>query len=74
MVLRRKLYPLLLGKVGRNVVFGMNVVLRHPHKIAIGDDVVIDDNCLLDAKATARISGSTATLPPPTGSRSAPVS
>ena len=53
LVLRRKLYPLLLGKVGRNVVFGMNVVLRHPHKIAIGDDVVIDDNCLLDAKGDA---------------------
>jgi len=25
-------------------------VLRHPHKIHIGDDVVVDDNCLLDAK------------------------
>ena len=25
-------------------------VLRHPHKIRIGDNVVIDDNCLIDAK------------------------
>jgi acetyltransferase-like isoleucine patch superfamily enzyme len=32
------------------VVFGQNVVLRHPHKIRIGDNVVIDDNCLVDAK------------------------
>jgi acetyltransferase-like isoleucine patch superfamily enzyme len=32
------------------VVFGQNVVLRHPHKIHIGNDVVVDDNCLLDAK------------------------
>ncbi|HJN45994.1 MAG: hypothetical protein CL477_03245 [Acidobacteria bacterium] len=48
--LRSKLYPWLLGRVGRNVVFGQNVVLRHPHKIRIGDDVVIDDNCCLDAK------------------------
>ena len=31
-------------------VFGQNVALRHPHKIRIGDNVVIDDNCLLDAK------------------------
>jgi acetyltransferase-like isoleucine patch superfamily enzyme len=31
-------------------VFGQNVVLRHPHKIRIGDNVVVDDNCLLDAK------------------------
>ena len=48
--LRMKLYPKLLGKVGRNVMFGQNVVLRHPHKIFIGDNVVIDDNCVLDAK------------------------
>lgn len=50
LVLRKLLYPLLLGACGRNVVFGQHVVLRHPHKIAIGDNVVIDDNCLLDAK------------------------
>jgi acetyltransferase-like isoleucine patch superfamily enzyme len=50
LVLRRTFYPLLLGACGRNVVFGQNVVLRHPHKIRIGDDVVVDDNCLIDAK------------------------
>lgn len=50
LLLRKTLYPLLLGSCGRNVVFGQNVVLRHPHKIHIGDNVVIDDNCLLDAK------------------------
>lgn len=50
--LRSKLYPLVLGRVGRNVVFGMNVTLRHPHKVAIGDNVVIDDGCCLDAKGT----------------------
>ena len=50
LVLRKRLYPWLLGACGRNVVFGQNVVLRCPHKIHIGDNVVIDDNCLLDAK------------------------
>jgi acetyltransferase-like isoleucine patch superfamily enzyme len=50
LVLRKRLYPLLLGSCGRNVVFGQNVVLRHPHKIHIGSNVVVDDNCLLDAK------------------------
>ena len=50
--LRSKLYPLLLGKTGRNVTFGANVTLRHPHKIEIGDDVVVDDGCALDAKGT----------------------
>jgi acetyltransferase-like isoleucine patch superfamily enzyme len=50
LVLRKALYPWLLGSCGRNVVFGQNVVLRHPHKIHIGSNVVVDDNCLLDAK------------------------
>jgi acetyltransferase-like isoleucine patch superfamily enzyme len=50
--LRAKLYPRILGRVGRNVVFGVNVTLRHPHKIRIGDNVVIDDQCCLDAKGT----------------------
>ena len=51
--LRTKLYPRLLGRCGRNVTFGVSVVLRHPHKIAVGDDVVIDDGCCLDAKGTS---------------------
>jgi len=50
LALRKLLYPKLLGACGRNVVFGQNVVLRHPHKIHIADNVVVDDNCLLDAK------------------------
>ena len=52
LLLRSKLYPRLLGRTGRNVTFGVNVVLRHPHKIRIGDNVVIDDGCCLDAKGT----------------------
>lgn len=52
LLLRSKLYPRLLGKTGRNVTFGANVVLRHPHKIRIGHNVVIDDGCCLDAKGT----------------------
>jgi acetyltransferase-like isoleucine patch superfamily enzyme len=48
--LRSKFYPLLFGKVGRGVIFGQNLTIRHPHKIYIGDGTVIDDNCLLDAK------------------------
>jgi acetyltransferase-like isoleucine patch superfamily enzyme len=52
LALRKVMFPWLLGACGRNVIFGQNVVLRHPHKIRIGDNVVIDDNCLLDAKGT----------------------
>ncbi len=50
--LRSCIYPLLLGRVGRGVIFGTNVVLRHPHKIYLGTNDVIDDNCVLDPKGT----------------------
>ncbi len=52
LLLRSKLFPLVLGSVGRNVIFGVNVTLRHAHKISIGDNVVVDDGCCLDAKGT----------------------
>ena len=51
--LRSRLYPLLLGQCGHNVFFGVDVTLRHPHKIRIGNDVVVDDGCVLDAKGAA---------------------
>ena len=51
-VLRGKLYPLILGHVGRGVIFGAGISFRHPHKISIGDGAVIDDHCMLDAKGT----------------------
>jgi acetyltransferase-like isoleucine patch superfamily enzyme len=53
LAVRQALYPLLLGSCGRGVVFGRNVALRHPHKIHVGSRVVIDDNCLLDAKGSS---------------------
>ncbi len=51
--LRSKLYPSLFGACGRNVFFGVDITLRHPHKIRIGADVVVDDGCVLDAKGTS---------------------
>lgn len=51
--LRKVSYPRLLKKVGTGVVFGRNITLRHPHKIAIGDNTFIDDNAVLDAKGEA---------------------
>ncbi len=50
LALRKLCYPRILGAVGRNVVFGQGVTLRHPAKIRLGDDVVVDDLVLLDAK------------------------
>jgi acetyltransferase-like isoleucine patch superfamily enzyme len=53
LALRSVGYRWLLGSVGHNVVFGQGVVLRHPAKIRIGDDVVVDDLVLLDAKGSS---------------------
>lgn len=53
LVLRKLLYPLLLGAVGKGVVFGQGVVLRHPHKVRLGDGVTVDDLVVLDAKGTS---------------------
>jgi acetyltransferase-like isoleucine patch superfamily enzyme len=53
LLLRKLLYPLLLGGVGRGVVFGQGVVLRHPHKVRLGDGVTVDDLVVLDAKGTS---------------------
>jgi len=53
LLLRRLAYPWLLGGVGRNVTFGQGVVLRHPAKIHLGDDVVVDDLVVLDAKGSS---------------------
>ncbi len=49
-VLRNMFYKALFAKVGKNVNFAKNITLRHPNKISIGDDVIIDENCMLDAK------------------------
>jgi len=49
-LLRQKLYRWLLGGMGCGVVIGRNVTIRHPHRIILGDRVVIDDQCVLDAK------------------------
>ena len=50
LLLSSKQYQLIFGHVGRNVSFGTNISIRHPHKISICDNVVIDDHCVLDAK------------------------
>jgi acetyltransferase-like isoleucine patch superfamily enzyme len=53
LVLRRTTYRWILGSVGRNVTFGHGVVLRHPGKVHLGDDVIVDDLVVLDAKGTS---------------------
>ncbi len=49
-VLRKKTYPLLLKRVGAGLIIGRNVVIRHPSNILLGDNVTIDDNCVIDGR------------------------
>jgi acetyltransferase-like isoleucine patch superfamily enzyme len=48
--LRKLFYPLVFKKVGKGVVFGRNITIRHPRKISIGDNSSVDENVVLDAK------------------------
>ena len=48
--LRKLFYPSLFRRVGKKVIFGRNITLRHSHKISLGDNTFIDDNVVLDAK------------------------
>ncbi|MGM0365716.1 MAG: hypothetical protein ACQEP5_04200 [Actinomycetota bacterium] len=50
LALRKVFYPLVFKKVGRNVIFGRGITIRHPGKIEIGNNVVVEDNCVIDAK------------------------
>lgn len=50
LVLRQLTYRCIFPNLGKKVVFGKDITIRHPHKIRIGDRVIIDDNAVLDAK------------------------
>lgn len=49
-VLRKIFFSFLFRKIGRGVVFGRNMTIRHPKKIEIGDNVLFDDYSVIDAK------------------------
>lgn len=50
LVIRRLLYPRILSRAGKGAVFGRFVTLRHGEDIVLGDGVVLDDYCLVDAR------------------------
>ncbi len=53
LILRKWFYPGLFKECGRGVIFGRNLTLRHAHKISLGENVIIDDYVMLDAKGNA---------------------
>lgn len=50
LVLRKRLYRCLFRKVGKGVIFGPYLTLNHADQITLGDGVILDRNCLLDAR------------------------
>jgi acetyltransferase-like isoleucine patch superfamily enzyme len=48
--LRQVFYPLLFRETGKGLAIGRHVTLRHPKRIQIGNQVVIEDGVVLDAK------------------------
>ena len=52
---RAKAYRPLFRKIGKGVVFGTGTVIRNPKGVTIGDSVIIDDGCVLDAKGGGEI-------------------
>jgi len=48
--MRKQFYPLIVKQIGKSVIIGRNVTIRHPHRVILGDNVVIDDNCVIDAR------------------------
>ena len=48
--LRTVFYRPFFAECGRKVVIGRHVTFRHACKIRLGDGVVLDDNCVVDAK------------------------
>lgn len=50
MALRKIFYPFLFPRIGRGVVFGARVTIRHPERIFLGTGVTLDDDALIDGR------------------------
>lgn len=48
--LRKLFWPRLFSQCGTGVIFGRNIILRHPRKIVLGDNTVIGDCVILDGR------------------------
>lgn len=53
LLLRRALYPWLMGHCGRGVAFSRGVVLRCPARLSVGEGSMIDDRVFFDIKSEA---------------------
>ncbi len=54
-LLRKRFLPGMLGSTGSGIIFGRDLVCRHPHRISIGEGAILDDQCVLDAKGDTEV-------------------
>lgn len=52
--LRSKIYPFFFKKCGNGAIIGRNCTFRHFQNICLGENVIIDDNCQIDAKGCGK--------------------
>lgn len=50
LALRKIFWPRLFGSCGRGVQFGQGLLLRHPHRVHLGDRVVLSEGAVIDAR------------------------
>ena len=48
--LRKKFWPRLFGSCGKGVIFSSHIIVRQPHRIHIGNNVILSERCILDAR------------------------
>ncbi len=50
LLIRKILYPRMISRCGKGIVWGRDMVLRYPQKVRMEDYCIFDDGCVLDAK------------------------
>lgn len=50
LLLRKIFWPRMFQHCGQGVQFGYGIILRHPGRISLGNNVVISEYCILDAR------------------------
>jgi len=50
LILRKLFWPRLFASCGKGVLFAPEMIIRHPHRIHIGNRVVFSEGCILDAR------------------------
>ncbi|MEE9448040.1 MAG: hypothetical protein V3V09_08775 [Arenicellales bacterium] len=50
LMLRKVFWPRMFKHCGQGVQFGYGITLRHPNRISLGNNVIISEGCILDAR------------------------